>query len=213
MFGDGSLTFREFASREPLPLARIHDGVLEFLRGRENCALIGAHAVNAYADEARMTPDVDIVSVDSIALAERVGSFLAERFCIAVRLDPIAHGKCLRIQQVREPKNRPLVDIWSASVLPPTQRVREVLVVSPPELIANKVMAISRRHNNALAGTDWRDAATLLLQFPDLKKTDGPVRIRLGAALADSEAITTWEELVHTEIRPDRDEDEFWQMK
>jgi hypothetical protein len=25
MFGDGSLTFREFAMREPLPLATIHD--------------------------------------------------------------------------------------------------------------------------------------------------------------------------------------------
>ena len=29
MFGDGSLTFREFAMREPLPLATIHDAVLE----------------------------------------------------------------------------------------------------------------------------------------------------------------------------------------
>ena len=34
MFGDGSLTFREFIMREPLPLATIHDAVLEFLRGR-----------------------------------------------------------------------------------------------------------------------------------------------------------------------------------
>src|SRR5437667_290540 len=34
MFGDGSLTFREFIMREPLPLATIHDAVLEFLRGQ-----------------------------------------------------------------------------------------------------------------------------------------------------------------------------------
>jgi len=34
MFGDGALSFREFAMREPLPLATIHDAVLEFLRGR-----------------------------------------------------------------------------------------------------------------------------------------------------------------------------------
>ncbi len=33
MFGDGSLLFREFATREPLPLWTIHDTVLEFLRG------------------------------------------------------------------------------------------------------------------------------------------------------------------------------------
>ena len=30
MFGDGTLTFREFAMREPLPLATIQDAVLEF---------------------------------------------------------------------------------------------------------------------------------------------------------------------------------------
>ena len=31
MFGDGSLIFREFIMREPLPLATIHDAALEFL--------------------------------------------------------------------------------------------------------------------------------------------------------------------------------------
>ena len=36
MFGDGSLTFREFVMRESLPLATIHDAVLEFLRGRDD---------------------------------------------------------------------------------------------------------------------------------------------------------------------------------
>ena len=42
MFGDGSLTFREFIMREPLPLATIHDAVLEFLRGRTDAVLFGA---------------------------------------------------------------------------------------------------------------------------------------------------------------------------
>ena len=36
MLGDGALTFREFAMREPHPLATIHDAVLEFLRGRDD---------------------------------------------------------------------------------------------------------------------------------------------------------------------------------
>ena len=31
MFGDGSLTMREFEMKEPLPLATIHEAVLEFL--------------------------------------------------------------------------------------------------------------------------------------------------------------------------------------
>ena len=39
--GDGSLTFREFIMREPLPLATIHDAVLEFLRGRTDAVLFG----------------------------------------------------------------------------------------------------------------------------------------------------------------------------
>jgi len=55
MFGDGSLTFQEFAMRESLPLATIHDAVLEFLRGRDDAVLYGAQAVNAYVYEPRMT--------------------------------------------------------------------------------------------------------------------------------------------------------------
>ena len=62
MFGDDSLTLREFAMREPLPLATIHDAILDFLRNRDDAVLFGAQAVNAYVDEPRMTQDVDIHS-------------------------------------------------------------------------------------------------------------------------------------------------------
>jgi hypothetical protein len=55
MFGDGSLTFREFAMRERVPLATVQDAVLQFLRGRDDAALFGARAVNAYVDQPRMT--------------------------------------------------------------------------------------------------------------------------------------------------------------
>ena len=79
MFGDGSLTFREFAMREPLPLATIHDAVLEFLRGRTDAVLCGAHAVNAYVDVSRMTDDVDIMSSRAGDLAEEVRAFLVEQ--------------------------------------------------------------------------------------------------------------------------------------
>ena len=47
MFGDGSLTFQEFAMREPLRLATIQDAVLEFLRGRDDVAVLDAPAVLA----------------------------------------------------------------------------------------------------------------------------------------------------------------------
>ena len=41
MFGDGALSFREHVMREPLPLATVHDAVLEFLHGRDDAVLFG----------------------------------------------------------------------------------------------------------------------------------------------------------------------------
>src|ERR1700722_9265976 len=110
MFGDGSLTFREFAMREPLPLATIHDAVLEFLRGRDDAVLFGAQAVNAYVEEARMTQDVDIASTRAVELAEELRAFLNQRFHIAVRVREVREGLGYRIYQVQKPKNRHLVD-------------------------------------------------------------------------------------------------------
>ena len=87
MVGDGpALTFREFAMREPQPLATIHDAVLEFLKGRNDAALFGAQAVNAYVDEPRMTQDVDILSPCAEELAEEIRTCPNERFQISVRI-------------------------------------------------------------------------------------------------------------------------------
>ena len=51
--------------------------------------------------------------------------------------------------------------------------------MSPPELIAHKVIAYHARRGQPKAGTDWRDLAMLLLTFPELKKEKGP-RYRRG---------------------------------
>jgi hypothetical protein len=106
VFGDGPLTFREFATREPLPLARIHDAVLEFLRDRDDAVLFGAQAVNAYVDEPRMTQDVDIMSPRAVELAEELKSLLNAQFHIAIRVRNIREGLGYRVYQVRKPKNR-----------------------------------------------------------------------------------------------------------
>lgn len=121
MFGDGSLTFREFVMREPLPLATIHDAVLEFLRGRTDAVLFGAHAVNAYVNESRMTQDVDILSPRAAEFAEELRASLSQRFHIAVRIRTVANGLGLRLYQVRKPENRDLVDVRRVDVLPPTR--------------------------------------------------------------------------------------------
>src|SRR5947208_16284675 len=110
MFGDGALTFQEFAMREAHPLAEIHDAVLEFLRGRDDAALFGAQAVNAYVDEPRMTQDVDILSPRAAELAEELRDFLNRRFQIAVRTREVRDGIGYRVYQVQNPKNRHLID-------------------------------------------------------------------------------------------------------
>ncbi len=210
MFGDGSLTFREFMMREPLPLATIQDAILsEFLPGRDDAVLFGAQAVNAYVEESRMTQDVDIASPRAEELAEEIRQFLNNRFHIAVRVRSVREGIGYRIYQVQKPKNRHLVDVRPIDVLPPCQRVEKVLVVTPPELIAGKVLAWRRRQGKPKAGSDWRDLAALLLTFPELKTVEGPVAERLRAAGAPAEVMAAWEELVVQEILPEDDADEF----
>jgi len=91
----------------------------------------------------------------------------------------------------------------------PTQRVGDVLVLSPEGLVASKVFAYHRRKGTPKAGTDWRDIAVLLLAFPALKAAAGPVRQRLDAAGADADALATWNEIVAQEITAEDEDDEF----
>ena len=207
MFGDGSLTLREFAMKEPLPLAKVHDAVLDFLRNRDDAVLFDAQAVNAYIDEPRMTQDVDILSPRAEELAEELRAHLATLFHIAVRVRDIAGGKGFRIYQVRKPTNRHLADVRQIDDLPPTQLIAEILVPLPEELIAQKIISLSNRGGQPKADTDRRDAKMLLLAFPDLKSAQGPVSNRLMAAGADVRTLAEWQELVSSEIVP---EDENW---
>jgi hypothetical protein len=206
MFGDGALTFREFAMGERLPLAIIHDAVLEFLRGRDDAALYGAQAVNAYVDEARMTQDVDILSPRASELAEEIREHLNGRFQIAFRVREVGDGIGYRVYQLQKPKNRHLVDIRSVENLPPTQRVEDVLVLSPAELIASKVLSMESRRGKPKAGSDWRDLAELLLTFPDLRAEEGPVADCLRAGNVSESVVAAWTAIVVEEILPE-DED------
>jgi hypothetical protein len=209
MIGDGALTFREFVMREPHPLATIQDAILEFLRGRRDVVLFGAQAVNAYVEEPRMTQDVDVASTRGLALAEELQQFLNERFHIAVRVRDVREGLGYRIYQVRKEGNRHLVDVRPVKTLPPSQVIAGVQVVTPPDLIAGKLLASVGRRGKPKAFTDQRDLAMLLLRFPELKTLTGPVRDRLVANGAEQAVLAAWEELVAQEILPEEDEDEF----
>jgi hypothetical protein len=206
MFGDGSLTLREFVIKEPLPLAKVHDAVLDFLRNREDAVLFDAQAVNAYVDEPRMTQDVDILSTRAAELAEELRSHLAEAFRMAARVRVVAHGMGYRIYQLRQPRNRHLADVRQVDKLPPTQLIGDIRVPMPEELIAQKIVSLTSREGQPKADMDRRDLTVLLLADPQLKSETGPVQDRLLARNADEAAFAEWRTLVATEIKPEVEE-------
>lgn len=207
MFNAGSLTFKEFIMRESLPLATLQEAVLEFLRGREDAVVFGAQAVNAYVPEPRMSQDIDLLSTRAPELAEELRAHLSDKFHIAVRVREVADGLGFRLYRVQKPANRHLVDIRMVETLPPARKIAEILVASPEELIALKVIAYHQRRGQPKSGTDWRDVAMLLLSFPEMKVENGPVAERLRAEHADEDVMKLWAELVRQEIQPEDEED------
>lgn len=179
MLNAETLTFEEFAMREQVPLAAIYDAVLQFLRGRDDAVVFGAQAVNAYVGEPRMSQDIDLVSTRAVELAEELREYLSERFHIAVCEQVIGTGRRYCLFQVQKPRNRYLVDLRTVESLPRAERIEDVLVMFPPELIAHNVIAYHGRRGQPKAGTDWRDLAMLLLKFPELKQEQGAVSAAL----------------------------------
>ena len=209
MLGSDILSLREFLVREPLPLATIQGAVLEFLQGRDDVVVFGAQAVNAYVGEPRMTQDVGLLSPRAAALAEEIRSFLAARFHIAVRVREVGDGRGYRVFQVRKAGNRHLVDVRPVETLPATQRIADVLVLAPVDLIASKVVSLQQRQGSPKSGTDWRDLAMLLLTFPDLKRDPGPVTDLLVASGASPAVLAAWREIVVQDIRGSDEDEEF----
>ena len=194
---------------ETLPLATIQEAVLEFLRGRDDAVLFGAQAVNAYVPEPRMSQDIDLLSTRAAELAEELRTHLSDRFHVALQIREVANGRGYRLYQIQKTGNRHLVDIRLVTSLPPSQRIAQVLVVSPEELIALKVIAYHLRRGQPRSGTDWRDIAMLLLAFPDLKISDGLVAERLRAENAGKEVMKLWQELANQKIQTTDEDDGF----
>ena len=194
---------------EQAPLATIHDAVLEFLRGRNDAVVLGAQAVNAYVGEARMSQAIDLISTRAVELAEELREYLSKRFHIAVRVREIGTGKGYRLFQIQKPRNRHLVDLRTVEALPHAQRIEDVLVTSPPDLIAQKVISYHARRGQPKSGTDWRDLAMLLLTFPELKKETGAVSEALKSLGATHDVVKTWSEFVAQELTESKDDSEF----
>ncbi|HEX8735585.1 MAG TPA: nucleotidyl transferase AbiEii/AbiGii toxin family protein [Pyrinomonadaceae bacterium] len=202
------LTFQEFVMHETLPLSRIQEAVLEFLQGRDDVVLFGAQAVNAYVSEPRMTQDVDLLSVRAKDLDEELREYLSEKFHVAVRVCEIGDGKGFRIYQTRKEGNRHLVDLRAVSELPNAETIENVRVLSPAELIASKVVSYHSRKGKPKSGTDWRDLAVLLLQFPELKSETSEVGKILERRGVDEKISDVWREIVAKDLQvEDEDED------
>jgi hypothetical protein len=209
MLVDAGLTFREIVMNDPLPKGIIQQAVVDFLNGRDDAAIFGAMAVNAYIDERRMTEDVDIVSTHASELAESLQQHLNEQFHIAVRIRTVRDGVGFRLYQIAKPKNRHLVDVRLVEALPPNERIDGVLVVTPAEVIAGKVLSCVRRKGKPKSFTDRRDLAHMLLRFPEFKAEGGVVQQRLESQGADEQVLAFWRELVAEEILPEVEDDEF----
>jgi len=194
---------------ESLPLATIQEAVLEFLRGRDDAVVFGAQAVNAYVPEPRMSQDIDLLSTRAAELAEELRAHLSDKFHVAIRVREVADGRGYRLYQIQKTGNRHLVDIRLVQSLPPSQRISQVLVATPEELIALKVIAYHQRRGQPKSGTDWRDVAMLLLTFPELKSMGGPVTERLKAEGAGEDVMNLWSDLVKQTIQSTDEDDEF----
>lgn len=195
--------------REPLPLATVHEAVLEFLRGRDDVVVFGATAVNAYVSEPRMTQDIDLMSPRAAELAEELRQYLSDRFHIAVCVRVIGEGKGYRVFQIQKTGNRHLLDLRPVTSLPASQRIDDILIVSPPELIALKVVSYHTRRGRPKAFSDRRDLAMLFLAFPELKNESGAVESSLRSLGVGEEVLNSWRELVAEDIPESNDDDEF----
>ena len=195
-------------THETLPLSQIHGAVLEFLQGRDDVVLFGAHAVNAYVSEPRMTQDVDLLSTRAEDLAEELRGHLNKKFEIAVRVREVAKGKGFRVYQKRREGNRQLVDIRLVSEFPKTEIIENILILSPAELIASKIVSYQSRKGKPKAGTDWRDLAILLLRFPELKNETSEVFEILKKREVSEKVLNIWDEIVEQDFQiEDEDED------
>ncbi len=149
----------------------------------------------------------EFVTQESLPLATI--HYLNERFHIAVRVWEVGEGRGYRLYQVQKLGNRHLVDIRPVQRLPETQRIAQVLVIAPADLIASKVISYAQRRGSPKSGTDWRDLAVLLLRFPHLKAETGAVSERLRDMGATPGVLATWRDLVAQEILPSDEDDEF----
>lgn len=204
---DAPLPMRESMTSKHVPLADIARAVGAFLSGRSDAVVFGAHAVNAYVSEPRMTADIDVLSTDAEALAKELRDHLATSFHIAVRVRAMTKkGAGFRVYQLSKPKNRSLIDVRQEASLPSSVSKHGVRFVEPATLLAMKVTSYVARRNQIKGDTDRVDVRRLLAAFPELRKKQGKVTKKLLSEGASDAVLEAWHSFVDERLDPDDDE-------
>lgn len=211
------LSLAEYIMKEPLPLAVVHEAILDFCRDRTDLCVFGAHALNEHTKAPRMTQDVDIMAEEPAQAAKELAGFLAERFQnqIAARVRAVKRGNATlgyRIYQQRSEErggNRHLADVRVLDIPAEHVIVRGGLQYTDALLtMAMKATAAAARSNQTKRLQDSADLARLMVAMPDVTADDlEPVWRELRAP---SEAREIFEDLHRRGLRPETDEDSFY---
>jgi hypothetical protein len=206
---DAPLTMREFATGEDLTLATVWRELGAFLLTRDDVVLFGSHAVNAYVSIERMTSDVDLMSTSAERIAEEICDRLTARFQRVFRARSPNPG-AFRIEEVRQPEDRHLVDVRQVTELPPSRTIEGIKVLAPADLVATKVISMVARARRDKGLTDEVDLHRLIHALPGLGVSYDDVADRLKRMRASDAAVSAWLEAARQPLEvDDDDEDKF----
>lgn len=212
------LALNEYLMREPLPLAVVHEAIIDFCKGRADVCLFGAQAFNRYTDVPRMTQDVDIMAEEPELVAEELAAFLGQRFPheMAVRIRAVRRGDSVlgyRVYQSRSEArggNRHLADVRKFDVPREHVTVSDGVRYTDRLLtLAMKAAAAAARSNQAKRLQDMADLARLIVAMPDVTAEDLEPLWNGLHALPGARAL--FEEVRGSaDLRPETDEDSFF---
>lgn len=197
------LTLQEYLIGEPLPLAAIHEAILDFCRGRSDLCVFGAQALSLHTGVPRMTQDVDVMAEDPEQVAAALAAHLATRFPgqLAARVRRVRRGSRVlgyRVYQRRSAErggDRDLADVRILDVPRAALEISDGVQYTGAALtLAMKTFAATARSNAVKRDQDRVDAQRLLLALPDVTaEALEPLWEAMNAPLA--EVRRTFEEL------------------
>jgi hypothetical protein len=195
------LTLSEYLMKEPVPLHRVHEAIFDFCRRWHDAVIFGAQAVNAHLPEAgaRMTQDVDILSVHPEQTARALADALRAQLQIATRVREVVLGKGFRVYQKRESGSRHLADVRLLEFDAESVKRDGVVYVGLALLVAMKLAAATRRGNTAKGLTDLVDLRRLLAAHPELSgdaRLDAAIATATGSAAGAAAAKDMWRSIL-----------------